>query len=234
VIDRRDFLISGACVGAAAAGAALVPHRHLSLMPDLRLEDVVPTAFGAWTSHDVTDLVAPKVPGSLSSRLYDQTLERIYQSSEDGTEVMMLLAHGDTQSSTLQLHRPEVCYPAFGFEITGHRRLLVPLAPGVPLPATALIADAPGRRENIVYWTRLGGFLPTTEMEQRLDRIKAAVAGYVADGLLARFSIVSSESEQALGAASNFVVNFIRAVPARLRAPLVGPQVAGALVRAGE
>jgi EpsI family protein len=227
MIDRRDFLISGVCVGGAVAGVGLVPRRRVSLMPNLRLEDVTPVAFGPWTSRDVTDLVAPTIEGSLASRLYNQTSERIFQNSVDGTEVMVLMAHGDTQSAALQLHRPEVCYPAFGFEIVGKRRFELPLATEAQLPATGLIATAPDRRENIVYWTRLGQFLPTTESEQRLDRIKTALGGYIADGLLARFSVVSEDSDRAFAAASDFVVEYVRAVAPRLRAALVGSRLAG-------
>jgi EpsI family protein len=232
MIDRRDFLITGACIGGAAAGAALIPRRRVTLMPGLRLEDVTPVAFGPWTSRDVTDLVAPKIAGSLASRLYDQSIERIYQSAADGTQVMMLLAHGDTQSAALQLHRPEVCYPAFGFEITGDRRLQIPLASTASLPATGLVATAPDRQENIVYWTRLGQFLPTTESEQRLDRIRTAFSGYIADGLLARFSIVSDETVPALDRAAAFIVGFVQAVPPHFRAALVGSRLAS-LMTAG-
>jgi EpsI family protein len=229
VIDRRDMLIAGACVAGSVAGMAFVPRRRVSLMQDVSLEDVTPAAFDRWTSRDVTDLVAPKIEGSLASRLYDQTLERIYQNSENGTEVMMLMAHGDTQSASLQLHRPEVCYPAFGFEISGVRKLFLQLASGASLPATGLVATAPGRRENIVYWTRLGQFLPTTEGEQRLDRIKTALGGYIADGLLVRFSIVSDDSWRALDSAGDFAAAFVRAVPPALRAALVGSHLANAM-----
>lgn len=229
MIDRRDMLIAGACVAGSVAGMAFVPRRRVSLMQDVSLEDVTPAAFDRWTSRDVTDLVAPKIEGSLASRLYDQTLERIYQNSENGTEVMMLMAHGDTQSASLQLHRPEVCYPAFGFEISGVRKLFLQLASGASLPATGLVATAPGRRENIVYWTRLGQFLPTTEGEQRLDRIKTALGGYIADGLLVRFSIVSDDSWRALDSAGDFAAAFVRAVPPALRAALVGSHLANAM-----
>ena len=79
---------------------------HVSLLGDDKLADVVPRRFGAWTSHDVSDLVAPKTEDSLSARLYSQTVGRTYLNTETGAEVMALIAHGDTQSNSLQLHRP--------------------------------------------------------------------------------------------------------------------------------
>ena len=75
--SRRDLLIGATCIGGSAAAFALTPRRHVSLMPVGRLEAMTPTAFGSWTSRDVTDLVAPKTAGSLESRLYDRSLERI-------------------------------------------------------------------------------------------------------------------------------------------------------------
>jgi EpsI family protein len=142
---------------------------------------------------------------------------------------MVLLAHGDTQSNSLQLHRPEVCYPAFGFEISGVSREFLRLAPGASLPSTRLVADAPGRRENIVYWTRLGDFLPTTGAEQRLDRIRTVVGGYIADGLLARFSVVADDSASAFATAAAFVSRFVRAVAPAHRPALIGSRLAAAI-----
>ena len=45
-------------------------------------------------------------------------LERIFISDVTGNEIMMMLAHGASQTNDLQLHRPEVCYPAFGYQLS--------------------------------------------------------------------------------------------------------------------
>jgi EpsI family protein len=193
------------------------------------LDQMSPTAFGDWSGRDVSNLVAPKTPGDLASRLYDQTVERVYEHRVSGAQIMMLLAHGDTQSNDLQLHRPEVCYPAFGFEIRANRRTAIPLGGGAQLPTTALVASAPGRLENIVYWTRLGEFLPTTESEQRIDRVKTALHGVVADGLLARFSLLGEDQDQATGTISSFIQAFIGSVVPANRAAFVGSALAGAM-----
>jgi EpsI family protein len=140
--------------------------------------------------------------------------------------VMMLLAHGDTQTNELQLHRPEVCYPAFGFEIVRSTPTRVPLAGSAALPARQLVAVAAARRENIVYWTRLGEFLPTSEAEQRFDRVKTALHGLIADGLLARFSIIDGDSDAALVASSRFITGFLAAVRPDARPALVGTTLA--------
>ena len=226
--SRRDLVLGAACLAGAGLAFALEPRRYVSLMPHARLEQIAPTAFGTWTSRDVTDLVAPKTEGSLESRLYDQTLERIYTDAVSGAQLMVLLAHGDTQSNELQLHRPEVCYPAFGFAISASRQYPLPIATRAPLPVRSLVADAPGRRETIIYWTRLGEFLPTSEGEQRLDRVKTALHGVVSDGMLARFSLVGDDAAAAVQTIEGFIVTFLRAVSPEHRAAFVGTVLARA------
>lgn len=231
--SRRDLVLGAACLAGAGAAFALTPRRYVSLMPRASLEQIAPAAFSTWTSRDVTDLVAPKVEGSLESRLYDQTLERIYTDSASGAELMLLVAHGDTQSNELQLHRPEVCYPAFGFEISSSRQFPLRLGADALLPVRSLVADAPGRRETIVYWTRLGEFLPTNESEQRIDRIKTALHGVVSDGLLARFSLVGDDPASAAQTIEGFIGSFVRAVAPAHRPAFVGTSLAQALARSG-
>jgi EpsI family protein len=227
------MLLGAACLAGSGLAFALAPRRYVSLMQRARLEQIAPAAFSTWTSRDVTDLVAPKVEGSLESRLYNQTLERIYTDSASGAEQMVLLAHGDTQSNELQLHRPEVCYPAFGFEVSSSRRYALRLAADAQLPVRSLVADAPGRRETIVYWTRLGEFLPTSESEQRLDRVETALRGVVSDGLLARFSLVGDDAGRAAQTIEGFIVAFLGAVASAHRATFVGTSLAGAMARSG-
>jgi EpsI family protein len=160
MIGRRDLLIGSACLAGAGVAYALVPRHHVSLLRGLTVEQTVPRAFGAWVSQDVSDLVAPKVEDSLAARLYGETVGRVYRGGDSGVEIMMLLAHGDTQSDDLQLHRPEICYPAFGFAISQSAVTDVALASRVTLPSRRLVADAPDRREIIIYWSRLGEYLP--------------------------------------------------------------------------
>ena len=117
MISRRELFLAGACAIGAGAAYALVPRRHVSLLGAASVASIVPRMIPGWTSRDVTDLVAPKIENSLAARLYGETVGRVYQNPTTGAEIMMLLAHGDTQSDDLQLHRPEVCYPAFGFAI---------------------------------------------------------------------------------------------------------------------
>jgi EpsI family protein len=233
MIARRDLLIGSACLAGAGVAYYLTPRHHVSLLRGVTVEQTVPHAFGAWTSQDVTDLVAPKIEDSLASRLYGETVGRVYRGGDGGAEVMMLLAHGDTQSDDLQLHRPEICYPAFGFTISQSAVTDVGLAPGVALPSRRLVADAPDRRETIIYWSRLGEYLPLSRKQQQVDRLRTAMKGDISDGLLARFSMLGSDPAAAIGVLERFIPALIRSVAADHRDVLIGTQRAAALAAAG-
>lgn len=233
MIGRRELLMGGGCVVAAGVSYALVPRKYVSLLARGTLDRIVPRTIPGWTSHDVSDLVKPQIEGSLASRLYGETVGRIYQEAQTGGEVMMLLAHGDTQSDDLQLHRPEICYPAFGFALSDNRPIELPLAHAVAIPSRRLVADAPDRRESIIYWSRLGEFLPLDRREQHLDRLRTAMHGVIADGLLARFSVAGLEPAAAFEMMMRFVPALVRGVAPGNRAALIGTGRAAAMVAAG-
>jgi len=237
MIKRRDLLIGGSCLLGAGAGYLLTPRKRVSLLGKGKLDSLIPRKFGDWASRDVSDLVAPKDEDSLASKIYNEQIERIYVTGQAGQlsneaqpgEVMMLLAHGDTQSNELQLHRPEVCYPAFGYEVSRNAPFMLKVAPGVTVPARRLVASAPGRRENIIYWSRLGEYMPTDGGQQRMFRVRTALDGYVADGLLARFSAFGDDSAQAWTMLEGFISALVMAVPPEGRRGLLGTSRANAL-----
>jgi EpsI family protein len=231
MVDRRDLLVGGGSLAAAGLSLALKPRRHVSLLGGVPLSEIVPTTIGAWQSKNVSDLLDAKEDGSLMNKLYGQTVERIYKNTQTQSEIMMLFAYGDTQSNDLQLHRPEVCYPAFGFEIGSAQLISIPLSVGFSLPAKMLMAHSPTRDETIVYWSRLGNFLPTNGGEQRLDRLKTTVEGFVADGLLARLSMADIDNVNAEQQITVFISKLFSLVP-RTRLPaLIGMPAAQAMYR---
>ena len=229
MIGRRDLIIAAACLGAAGAAYQLKPRRHVSLLGSFKMADIVPVQVGAWNSRDVSDLVAPRQEGSLMAQLYGEVVERVYQHAQTGAEIMMLLAYGDSETNDLQLHRPETCYPAFGFQLSANKSARLPLAGGGGLPARRLVADAPGRRECIVYWSRLGEFLPIDNDEQRVDRLRTAFSGYIADGVLARFSILSSDTSAGLATVESFFPALVASVAPAHRSALIGTRLANGM-----
>jgi EpsI family protein len=232
MLDRRDLLIGVGSLAAAGASLMLKPRRHVSLLGGVPLIDIVPPTIGMWQSKNVSDLLDAKGDDSLMNKLYGQTIERIYQNTRTQSEIMMLFAYGNTQSNDLQLHRPEVCYPAFGFEIVSTQLTSVPLSAGFSLPAKTLVAHSPSRDEIIVYWSRLGNFLPTNGGEQRLDRLRTTIQGFVADGLLARLSMATSDKLGAEMQIIGFIRELFSLVPRSQLPALIGTPAAEAIFRA--
>jgi len=233
VTDRRDILIGAACVATAALTYGLAPRRRVSLMGRRLLDQIIPRSFANWTSRDTTDLVAPTEPDSLASRLYGVTIGRVYQQAPDAPGVMMLLAHGDSQTDDLQVHRPEICYPAFGFAISDNHATELALPGSASVPARSMVAQGGGRRETILYWTRLGEFLPQDRKQQQLDRMRTAMKGVVADGILARFSVAGPDAAYSLALARTCAAALVRAMAPGDRAALIGSSRAAQMQRSG-
>ena len=217
---RRDVLVGGAALAAAGASWMLAPRETLDLMGRAKLAEIVPDRFGAWTSELSDKLVQPKTRGKLADLLYSDTLSRIYRRAGHEEQVMMLIAYGSTQSDLLQLHRPETCYPAFGYRIARNEQVRLKIGEK-GLPAREMLAVGPGRSESILYWTRIGDALPTDGGEQRLVRLRMAMAGYVPDGLLARFSIEGQDTAAGKRLAG-FVQQMLGAVAAEKLPALIG------------
>jgi EpsI family protein len=190
-MNRRALIAGALCIGGAVAAQQLKPHRYVSLLDSAKLDDLIPRRFGPWTSEDVGDPLALNGPGTLSSKLYNQLVTRAYSDGRD-RQILMLLAHGENQSDELQLHRPEICYPAFGYELLQNQSTQVALGGPVSLPGRELLAKSSTDQERVVYWTRLGEHFPTSSGEQRTARFKNTLAGIIPDGVLCRFSTVDT------------------------------------------
>jgi EpsI family protein len=225
---RRDLILAGLGVGALGAAEALRPRKKLILLKGGTLNDALPRELGPWVS-EASDLVNPEQAGRLAKALYSEMAGRTYYNGKTGEQVMMLIAYGDTQSDLLQLHRPESCYPAVGFTLEMSERSDVAIGGGVAIPGRRVIASIQERRESIVYWTRLGERLPSSGGDQRSARLRNAMEGYVADGLLARFSTYADPAT-AFRTLEGFVGQLLRATPRDKLPALVGTRLAQKIV----
>ena len=229
MIPRRDFIIAGASAAAAGLSYELKPRKHFSLLGHQKMAAIVPAAFGRWKARDSGSLVKPETAGKLASRLYSEMVERLYDDQQTGAEIMMLIAYGDTQSDLLQLHRPESCYPAVGFRLLESKATKVSLGAGAVLPSRRVVAQKGDYEEDIVYWTRLGEYLPTGSGEQRKSRLLTAFTGYIPDGGLFRFSSAGIDREAAFPLINLFITDLIKAIPVADRRALLGTNLAAQL-----
>jgi EpsI family protein len=227
--SRREFLFGAGCLAAAGSAYAVTPRERMSLLGKQILEKILPASFAGWNEVPSDALVVPQSEDSLAAKLYTQSLGRIYQRA-DGKGVMMLIAYGDTQSDSLQLHRPEVCYPAFGFEILHSASVPINAGHGVAIPGRVLTAKSPVRTEHISYWTRIGEFLPQDGNDQRVAKLKCAFQGLIPDGVLVRISSVEAEPANGFALNEQFAADMLQACVAPGRPALIGTAFAKTFV----
>ncbi len=223
--SRREFLIGGACALTAGAAYAATPRERMSLLGKEKLEALIPRAFGRWSELPSNGIVVPQSDDSLAARLYAQTVTRMFVNNSDGTSVMALFAYGDTQSDQLQLHRPEVCYPAFGFAVVESLAVDIQLAKGAVIPARRLTAQSAIRNEHVAYWTRIGEYLPQSGDDQRSAKLRTAFQGIIPDGILVRISNLEATADSGFAVNQRFVEQLISAMPKQGLPALVGTNI---------
>jgi EpsI family protein len=217
---RRQMLIGAALLGTVGLSEIYTPRRAAPRLTDRRFDAMFPHRLGKWQYLTESGLILPP-QDQLSRTLYEQLLTRVY-SSGDAPSVMLVLAYSSTQEGRLQVHRPEVCYPAAGFRIVRNEAREVPLASGKTIPARFLVAERGDRRECIIYWTRVGSALPTSWVGQRLEMASANLKGYIPDGLLARVSLISADPASAWDTLTAFINALVGTNSPGARTILVG------------
>ena len=144
-------LVIGLCMFAAAGMAlALKPTvRIVDSEPKLDLETLIPKAFGDWKIDEtIVPLISNPEQQALIKEIYNQTLTRTYVNS-NGEYIMLSIAYGGDQSDNMAVHKPEVCYPAQGFQILKNPTISS-FAPGEgSIPVKRLVATQGRRIEPI-------------------------------------------------------------------------------------
>lgn len=194
-LDRRRLLIGLAMAAGAGTAFARRPTEAIDYLGDRKVEALLPKKIGEWEFVATSGLVVP-TEDALSSALYSQLSTRVYTNGRDPA-IMLLVAQSAGQSGILQVHRPEFCYPASGFELSPI--IAKPLAIGSrSITVNELTATLPGRPEQIIYWTRVGNRMPLSWTQQRLAVAGDNLRGYIPDAVLTRISTIDGDREQAL------------------------------------
>lgn len=216
--SRRELLLGGLMLAAAGTALWATPRRYQSSLGQAKLDTLVPKSFEGWTMETVSGLVLPPAD-QLSDAIYKELVTRTY-SHPDHPPVMLLIAYGGSQGGVIQVHRPEVCYPAGGYRLTQIEPHVTPLAPGVEVPSRFIRAESDVRTEQIIYWTRLGSHFPRTWGEQRVAVLEENLVGNIPDGVLVRMSTIAPGSVE--GMLDGFAAALYRSVGPRMRGVLVG------------
>ena len=218
-LSRRSLLLGGLMLGASATSAGLQLRSHAQVPINRPLGREIPTQLGGWVANEEGEIVRPAEAPDKSR--YDQELSRAFI-SPGNPPVMLLIAYGSTQSDTLQVHRPEFCYPAAGFKIGDSRSVAQPITRSASLPASFFTATRDDRVEQVLYWVRLGEYFPDTWLRQHLASIKNAVRGLTTDGILVRVSIIDADAAQAKVLLRDFLQELTHSATAAGRRVLLG------------
>lgn len=220
MLDRRAMLIGATLLGVGGAAMARQPAPVASPVLKDALEKMIPLQIGGWKYQDASGIVLP-APDLLSDALYSGLVTRSY-AAPGQLPMMLLVAYSNVQDGMLQLHRPEVCYPAGGYRLSPTQVERVPDGVGGTIAANAFSADGISRTEQVLYWTRIGGFFPTSWLNQRVSVLRSNLDGVVPDGVLVRVSTLAPDMASAQADLAGFAAQLVRTVTPAARHLLIG------------
>ncbi len=220
-MSRRALIVGSTFAVGAGAAYAATPRMKERRLGKNRLGDLVPPQIGAWHSVNRDGIVVAQDEESAPVDGYDQVLTRTYDASGRPT-IMLLLAYGSTQGGSLQLHRPETCYPGQGFALRSFDETRLDLGDRTDIAARRFTAMRDDRVERVVYWTRVAQQFPLSTTELYVAILSAVIRGVVPDGFLVRFSTIETDNAIADAAIDQFAAQMLASVSPRGRELLVG------------
>lgn len=192
-------------LAAAGLAFALIPHQKTADHGTrIDLEKMIPKQFGDWKTDDkiIPLQINPEVEAKLN-KIYNQTLSRTYINNK-GDRVMLSIAYGSDQSDSMQVHRPEVCYPAQGFQVIRKSTSQITID-GKTIPVRQLVAQQGNRFEPITYWITVGNKAVAGGLDRKLAQIRYGLTGTIPDGMLIRISSISTVTESAYDIQTTFI-----------------------------
>jgi EpsI family protein len=223
-LTRRAVMTAIAMAVVAGGSQSMVPTRRMSVLRGpFRLETLVPANFGDWQTdtHTVSGIVNPEAT-ALLDRIYSQLLDRVYFNAT-GQRIMLSIAYGDDQADdTVQLHYPEICYPAQGFQVKGNRTETLELASGALRVRRLQTRFGDARFEPVTYWTIIGDEQSLGGWDRKVAEIKHGLRGEIVDGLLFRVSSIDRDTPAAFRLQDVFIRDIVAAMAPSSRRQLVG------------
>lgn len=228
-MNRRilaSAVLGVAMVSASALTGALTPTVRLAEQQgQFKLDTMIPQSFGEWVvDASIVPLQADPEQQELLEKIYDQTLSRTYV-NRDGQRVMLSIAYGGDQSRALQIHLPEVCYVAQGFDMAQSKDDVLDTGHGM-VPVKRLVARQNARNEPITYWITVGDKAIKSGIEQKMQRFAYGLSGKIPDGMLVRVSTIGPDAASAYQVQDRFIKAMLGVVDARDRTRLMGAATA--------
>jgi len=219
-VDRRSVVVGLGFLDAAGIAKARQPTERINYLGNRKLDQIIPKKIGGWSFETTSGLIVP-TEDQLSNLLYSDLLTRVYTNG-DQPPIMLLVAQSGSQTGILQIHRPETCYAAGGFQLSAMEPHDIDLG-GRVLRTNMMQAVSDQRAEQMIYWTRIGTHLPSTWARQRWAVAEDNLEKKIPDAVLVRISTIGLDrgvAEQSIG---TFTRTMLEAMPPSDRRVLVGP-----------
>lgn len=223
----KHFVIGLMMFAAAGMALALKPTEKVAdVAPAVDLEVLIPKAFGDWKiDTTIVPLIAdPELQAKLD-KIYNQTLTRTYVNSRN-ERIMLSIAYGGDQSDTMAVHKPEICYPAQGFQILKSPTFDTFSTEEGSIPVKRLVATQGSRVEPITYWTTVGGKVAVSGLKWKLQQLKFGLTGKIPDGLLFRISSIQADESAAYRMQDDFSRALLGALTPEGKRRIIGNQPA--------
>lgn len=218
----RNSIIALLMLASSAAAMALRPtHRIAAMQSAVNLEVMIPKSFGDWQEQPQNSgqIINPQQQEMLD-KIYTQLLTRTYINNK-GERIMLSIAYGADQSDAKQLHYPEVCYPAQGFQVVSSSTGKVKTDFG-DIRVKRLLTVMGNRSEPLTYWTTVGNKVVLGSREAKLEQLRYGFRGDIPDGLLFRVSSITTEVEKGYATQEAFSQALVASLAEHDRLKLAG------------
>jgi EpsI family protein len=208
----------------AASGLALALRPTVKISAEGRIidfETIIPRTFGEWReeSQNSAQIVDPQQQ-QVIKKIYTQTLNRTYVNNK-GYRVMLALAYGEDQRDSMQVHYPEICYPAQGFALQDKKTGTLDTETG-PIAVTRILTSLGPRNEPVTYWTTVGDRVVQTGIQKKIAEMSYGLNGKIPDGMLIRVSSIDADAAHAYEMQDRFADQMLRDLKPEYRKRLDG------------
>jgi EpsI family protein len=121
----------------------------------------------------------------------------------------------------MQVHYPEVCYPAQGFALQEKQIGTLATERGA-IPVTRILTNLGQRIEPVTYWTTVGDRVVQTGLQKKIAEMSYGLSGKIPDGMLIRVSSIDTDEDSAYKIHTQFANQMLSALTPEHRQRLNG------------
>jgi EpsI family protein len=214
---RRSFWITLILCLAITLELFISPNKQISTQNEsVNLEALIPKKIGEWEQSTIYDyLQITESQRQNLDQIYSQTLYRTYI-NKSGNKVMLSIAYGGVQfGNSLQMHRPEFCYEAQGFDVKAIDDQQLDF-PRQILNVRRLLATRGSRIETITYWMTVGKLTALPGFSRKIAQMKYGLRGVIPDGYIIRVSSIENDTDKSFDLEADFIKSLHDTLPGEL------------------